>query len=231
MEETARPGRVVTSSVGLDAPYPTEVEAAQACASDIARILGTAFRSRGRCVFATCGGRSAALVLRLLEVEHPVIVVPSDERWLPLDSPERNDLQLIGRFDDRSVIRPPFSGDVVDDANDFARSIWSIGTPDVVLLSMADDGHVASLFPNSDNQRSSCDVIIETRSPKPPSTRLSLSYASLRKVPHRLMMAIGADKTQMIDHVRQGFTTPATRTRPTRWYLDSAASSANGGGR
>jgi hypothetical protein len=44
-------------------------------------------------------------------------------------------------------------------------------------------------------------------------------------------MAIGNEKASMIDQLRQGHDVPATRIKPTRWYLDNAASSMNGGGR
>lgn len=216
---------------GISTPYPTEDDAARACARDVAQHLEEAHRARGRSVLAICGGRSAALVLRHLRLAHAVTVIASDERWVPLDSPERNDHLLIAHFGEASVIRAPHSGNARQDAETWATRLWQVGTPDVALLSMADDGHVASLFPRRHTLESHSPIVIESNSPKPPLVRLTMSPAMIRCIPRRLVMAIGSEKASMIDQVRQGHDVPATRTKPTRWYLDSAASSVNGGGR
>ena len=216
---------------GFSSPFHSEVDAARSCALEITDHLARAHRSRGRSVLAVCGGRSAALVLPHLTINHAVTVIAADERWLPLDSLDRNDQMLIRHFGESSVVRLPFGRDVSEDAKTWARHLWNIGTPDVVLLSMADDGHVASLFPQHDSLKSFAPLIIERDSPKPPLIRVSLSIATIRSIPNRLLMAIGNEKASMIDQVRQGHDVPATRIKPTRWYLDSAASSANGGGR
>ena len=216
---------------GLSTPHPTEDDAARACAHDLAQYLEEAHRARGRSVLAICGGRSVALVLRHLRLAHPVNVIASDERWVPLDSPERNDHLLIAHFGEASVVRAPYSGNAQRDAETWATRLWQVGTPDVVLLSMAHDGHVASLFPRRTTLESQSPIVIEWDSPKPPLVRLTMSLPMIRCIPHRLVMAIGGEKSSMIDQVRQGHDAPAARTKPTRWYLDSAASSANGGGR
>jgi 6-phosphogluconolactonase len=170
-------------------------------------------------------------VLRHLATDYATTVITTDERWVPFDSPERNDHLLCRHFGESSVVRLPFTGDIDDDAKKWAGHLWNIGTPDVALLSMADDGHVASLFPQRDTLNSFAPLIIEQASPKPPLVRVSLSIAMIRCIPNRLLMAVGHEKSSIIDQVRQGHDVPATRIKPTRWYLDSAASSANGGGR
>ena len=216
---------------GFASPFTSEDDAARACALEITGLLEQASRSRGRSVLAVCGGRSAALVLRHLPVDDATIVIATDERWLPFDSPDRNDQLLCEHFGEPSVIRLPFTGDVDEDAKRWARNLWSLGTPDVALLSMAEDGHVASLFPRHDTLNSSAPLVIEHESPKPPLVRVSFSIAMIRCIPNRLLMAIGNEKASMIDQLRQGHDVPATRIKPTRWYLDNAASSMNGGGR
>ena len=216
---------------GFASPFHSEDDAARACAIEIADKLARAHRARGRSVLAICGGRSAALVLQHLQIERATTVIATDERWLPLDSAERND-QLLGRhFGESSVVRLPYTGEVVEDADTWAGHLWAIGTPDVALLSMADDGHVASLFPQHESLHACSPIIIERHSPKIPLVRVSFSIAMIRRIPNRLVMAIGNEKAPMIDQLRQGHDVPATRIKPTRWYLDSAASSANGGGR
>ena len=231
METATRIGLIVYDMAGFSSPHPSEEGAVRSCAKDVNQHLAVAHRHRGRCVLAVSGGRSTALVLPRLELTHPMTVFSIDERWLPLDSLERNDRLFIEHFGEQSVIRMPYSGEVERDARDWSALIWQHGTPDVALLSMADDGHVGSLFPRHATVHSHAPVVIESESPKPPAIRLSMSASLIRQIPHRLLLAIGSEKASMIGQIRQGHDVPATRIKPTRWYLDSAASNANGGGR
>lgn len=67
---------------------------------------------------------------------------------------------------------------------------------DVVILGMGEDGHVASLFPNTPdaiNQSTAPFVHIEN-SPKPPPNRLSLSYTVLAAAKDVWVLASGAGK-------------------------------------
>ena len=51
---------------------------------------------------------------------------------------------------------------------------------DIVLLSMGEDGHIASLFPNHIYPEEQM-VVVERSSPKPPKERVSMSYQQLNK--------------------------------------------------
>lgn len=67
---------------------------------------------------------------------------------------------------------------------------------DLILLGMGEDGHVASLFPGA-----SVNILDETvpflvieNSPKPPPTRLSLSYAAIAAAKKVWVLASGSGK-------------------------------------
>jgi 6-phosphogluconolactonase len=51
---------------------------------------------------------------------------------------------------------------------------------DIVLLSMGEDGHIASLFPNHIYPEEQM-VVVERGSPKSPKERVSMSYQQLNK--------------------------------------------------
>jgi 6-phosphogluconolactonase len=71
---------------------------------------------------------------------------------------------------------------------------------DFVFLGMGEDGHVASLFPNSigENQDTSVPFLAVENSPKPPPRRISLSYAALKAAKNLWILASGTGKEKIL---------------------------------
>jgi 6-phosphogluconolactonase len=69
---------------------------------------------------------------------------------------------------------------------------------DLVLLGMGEDGHVASLFPNTKQEVwESTDTFLVVRdSPKPPPTRISLSLATIVAARNVWVLASGSAKAE-----------------------------------
>src|SRR5271168_4840406 len=67
---------------------------------------------------------------------------------------------------------------------------------DLILLGMGEDGHVASLFPNVPIQTSdeTAPFLVIENSPKPPPTRISLSYTAIAAAKIVWVLASGAGK-------------------------------------
>jgi 6-phosphogluconolactonase len=106
--------------------------------------------------------------------------------------------------------------------------------PDVVILGLGEDGHIASLFPGS-------ALVAETRrrfaavqdSPKPPVNRITITPPAIRSARRVLVVAWGAAKAGA---VRRAFAprgspaeTPARLVREALWMVDEAAASELGG--
>jgi 6-phosphogluconolactonase len=85
-----------------------------------------------------------------------------------------------------------------------AMSAWetfaSVPRPfDATVLGMGDDGHTASLFPNSPNLRSALDPAaapgcVGMRAPTPPHARLSLNLSALLGSRRIYLLILGEDK-------------------------------------
>lgn len=67
---------------------------------------------------------------------------------------------------------------------------------DLILLGMGEDGHIASLFPNAPvkTQDISVPFLVVENSPKPPSTRISLSYKTIFAAKNLWILVSGAGK-------------------------------------
>jgi 6-phosphogluconolactonase len=102
---------------------------------------------------------------------------------------------------------------------------------DVLLLGVGPDGHVASLFPESPGLYDERIVVPVRGAPKPPPTRLSLSFTAINAAREVWLVAAGEEKAGAVRMALGGAgqtQVPAAgvggRVR-TRWLLDRAAAS------
>lgn len=164
-----------------------------------------------------------------------------DERFVPLDSPDRNDLVALRDFleplgvPDSRIHRVPGPESVPsaeEAAAAYARELdaHQVSTFEVVVLGIGPDGHVASLFPGRDEL-----TLVEPRttavhdSPKPPPDRVTLTLPTLGSNRAVLFMAAGEEKAQAVTAaMAQGPVgeCPARGVRgveATGWFLDRGA--------
>jgi 6-phosphogluconolactonase len=172
-----------------------------------------------------------------------------DERFLPAGHPDRNETQArAGLLDhvnvdpDRVHPMPPSDGPLGDDldaaaehyAAELAAATDGVGPGpsfDVLLLGLGPDGHVASLFPGAPALRDERAVVPVRGAPKPPPTRLSLSFGVINNAREAWVIAAGEEKAAAArkalseggaDKVPAGGVAGRTATR---WLLDRAAAS------
>lgn len=138
--------------------YPDLESAQEHVVSRIAARLQDDISSRGYAVLVLTGGSTirpflVALSDADLDWRH-VIVVLSDERWVPIDNDMSNEKQLRELFLGRLSPSPRYislKSDAVT-PHDGISSVADVLKPllpvTAALLSIGDDGHVASLFPD-----------------------------------------------------------------------------------
>lgn len=100
---------------------------------------------------------------------------------------------------------------------------------DIVLFSVGEDGHIASLFPYSSVMKSEAKVVYISDSPKSPSERITITPRVILNAKHVIVMAVGNEKgrilakalskPQDIDEL------PVRLTVGRTWVLDKAATS------
>ncbi len=192
----------------------------------------------------------AALATRAAALEWPrVHVWWGDERYVPADSPDRNDLPALSLLFDRVDLDParlhrmPASdagfGDDVDAAADsyaaeLAHAVGgndgAVPAFDVMLLGVGADGHCASLFPGHPGTRVVDTSVIAVRdSPKPPPTRISLTFPALDAANEIWFVASGSGKAEAVERALSGAPRedvpsagPRGRKR-TLWLIDQDA--------
>jgi 6-phosphogluconolactonase len=82
--------------------------------------------------------------------------------------------------------------------SEYVEILKEVDNFDVVLLSIGENGHVASLFPDA-NILDNGSVLLEYNSPKPPKERISMSYDRLNSSRNVLKIAIGQSKQQAVN--------------------------------
>jgi 6-phosphogluconolactonase len=199
------------------------------CAADVADLLADAADLTGRAVLAVCGGATAERVLQRLARDARglarVTVLLADERCAPEGGDGRNETMVRAVLDGSgaTVMGVGPADDPVAAAASYDSRTAHLRI-DVALVSLADDGHVASLFPGHPALADPRGIVPVTDSPKPPSDRISMSVVRLRGAHHRLVAAIGGTKHGAVERLRAGDRGPSALIEPTRWYLDRAAS-------
>lgn len=234
---------------------PSAEALAAQTAERLVGVLGGALRNGAGAHLAITGGGIlekvfAAVAERSAAVEWPrVDVWWGDERYVPSDSDERNDRAALSLLFDRVDIDPAklhrmpasdagFGADVDAAAQSYAAELAdavggnasAVPAFDVVLLGVGPDAHCASLFPgHPGTQMVDTSVIAVRDAPKPPPTRLSLTFPALDAAREVWFVASGEGKADAVakaltstDRVQVPAAGPRGRER-TLWLIDEDA--------
>lgn len=178
-------------------------------AAAVAERLRAAIAGQGQATLVVSGGRSPVAFFEALRQQklgwQQVVVSLADERWVPVEHADSNAGLLRrhllqgeaakARF--VGLYRPAASLEAAALAAD--EALAELPPIDVLILGMGDDGHTASLFPDSPNLAEGLDLASERRclpmlAPSVPHQRLSLTRRLLATAAFTVLSVQGPGK-------------------------------------
>lgn len=228
---------------------------AAAAAAALVTELAAAQAERGEASLVLTGGGTGTAVLSVLPdapgqesvAWDKVEIWWGDERFVDPDDPDRNELGARTGLLDRLPFTPervhPMPADAAPYAGSpelaaaayamelaaFRRARPDVAPFDICLLGVGQDAHVASLFPGAPTADPELAVAAVHDSPKPPPTRLTLSFDTICSARQVWLLAAGAGKAAAVglavgDPDRRRAPASAVRGRErTVLWLDEAA--------
>lgn len=234
--------------------YP-DTEALVAATGDrLVEAIKAAIAARDVAAIALTGGGTGIGLLRRVgergdEIDwSKVHIYWGDERFVPADDDERNEKQArealldhVGISEANVHVMAPSDGefgDAIDAAAEaYAQVLAEAGpdpTPafDVHLLGMGPEGHVNSLFPDTDAVKESKRFVVGvTDCPKPPPRRITLTLPAVQRSREVWLVVSGEGKADAVAAAIGGAqpvdipAAGAVGTEATVWLLDEAAAS------
>lgn len=186
---------------------------------------------------ALSGGDTARRCYELLAIAdvpwRETDVFFGDERWVPVHEPDSNEGMARVTFLDQvqpaavhSMYRP--GGTPSQAAEAYGELVRNAPPIDLVHLGLGEDGHTASLFPNSPALDERHALVIATGDDLHPHQRLTFTFPAIARSPLVVFTVSGVDKHDALARVRRDESVPANRVHAERvvWLVDRAA--ANG---
>ena len=211
----------------------------EAVANGIMTEAAQAISAAGRFLVVLAGGSTPRpIYARLVELDtlwNQWHIYFGDERCLPVGHPERNDTMIRDVWLDKVSIpidqihAVPAELGPDAGAKEYARKLASLGSFDLTILGLGEDGHTASLFPGGPLgcQRGAPDVFAVHKAPKPPASRVSMSAARLTRSQTVQLIVTGEEKRATLTRLRDGADMPIRSVNPANGidlFLDGPAS-------
>ncbi|MGY4641297.1 6-phosphogluconolactonase [Pseudomonas sp. TE24901] len=189
--------------------YRTPVLLAEGLANDVAAQLRTALSARGEATLVVSGGRSPVAFFQHLAKQDldwsKVTITLADERWVPVEHADSNAGLLKQHLLKGPAAKAKFlslysaAANLEDAALQADRLLGELPAIDVLVLGMGDDGHTASLFPNSPNLSEALQPNGTRRcwpmlAPTVPHQRLTMSRALLATANYTVLSISGSSK-------------------------------------
>lgn len=209
--------------------YTTQAQMARSLADMLSTEIQKAIQIRGACHMVFPGGNSPRPVLSYLQkrsIDWSLLYLyPSDERCVPVNDPERNDMLIEDFFFNKvplpaeNLRRMPAELGPDEGARKYNELLCTVPRFDIALLGMGPDGHTASLFPGNEALLLNEEAVPVFNAPKIPAERISLSVSRLTNSRERWFIVNDSQKKHIMDQVIKGEDFPIGRIQPTAWFV------------
>lgn len=200
--------------------FPTVKDLMESASAHIAAIANHAIAVRGTFGMVITGGQSVCALygrLRFIDTNWQAWrIFWSDERCCPTNHAERNSRQAeetwLGHvpiprhrvFQIPAELGPNLAAEI------YSRTLAQEAPFDLVLLTLGEDGHVASIFPGMESKAETRLAVPVCDAPKSPARRVSMSLESLSNTRHSMLLSVGHRKeAAMLAHLA-GIAQPST---------------------
>lgn len=206
-----------------------------------------AIQDHGFFTVALSGGSTPKALYELLcqppyseEIEwDKIYLFWSDERSVPPTDPESNYHMAMKAGFEKMVIPPNHIHRMIaeDQIEHHAkkyeeklRSILKGQTLDLVMLGMGDDGHTASLFPDTEALTVKGRYVTANYVPQKKTWRMTLTFDAINDAVNTVFYVMGASKAKMLSHVFKSephlpCQFVGTEGHPALWIADQPAAS------
>lgn len=206
--------------------YEDKKRLAEAAASDFADKATNSIDSSGRFVVALAGGSTPKVAYELLGTEYAdevdwnnVHVFFGDERSVPPDDDDSNYRTareaLLDHVPVGSVHR--MKGELLPDEaamlyeEELREFFGTLGTPpefDLIQLGIGDDGHTASLFPNTPALTVTDRWVAQNPVPKLETVRITLTLPVINSAKAVSFLVAGEGKAEALKEILEGDADP-----------------------
>ena len=203
----------------FDSQHDINIAALQAILNAASRAIA----AKGSFSIVLAGGGTPKSIYALLPKQNADWahwhVYINDDRCLPVDHIDRNSKMVSDvwlshvNIPKNQIHNIPSELGPIEGAKAYAKTLESVGTFDLVLFGLGEDGHTASLFPDHavDN---SADVVPVFDSPKPPAERVTMSQNRLNNTHEAIFLVTGKGKQWAVGQWWGGAAIPATLIKP-----------------
>lgn len=236
MEEALKTGSAVT---GQRRVVVTTALLPETAARHIAQAIERAIDDHGRATLMLAGGNTPRAVYRRLALDPNVAwdkveIFFGDERAVPPGDPQSNYqmareslLDAVPVPSNRIFRMEAERPDREAAAEEYARRLPE--RLDLVILGIGEDGHTASLFPESPALREHGRKVVTVVGPKAPPHRLTVTPPVIAAAREKIILVSGTGKSGAVARALEGpdqpVECPAQLARDGIWIMDHAAAS------
>jgi 6-phosphogluconolactonase len=226
--------------------YPSPQQLFGACADRFMQIAKDAIHQRGQFTVALSGGSTPRGLYNELKSNHAPDAIwrdgyffVSDERNVALDNPESNMGLAMHTFLNPLNIEARHIFPVMTHmsslelaARDYEmrirNQVGDDGRFDLILLGLGDDGHTASLFPDTAALEEKSRWVVENHVEKLNAWRMTFTFPLINKARHVIFLVQGENKANVVaDIYEERKEYPAGKVYPEEgqllWFLDEKA--------